>query len=81
MSVPRVIARCPKCASEVLSNGVCPVCASIERLRATAAATGNMRTRPGPTRGLRNGLRYGPGLTAQLPLSGQDAALPPGDRE
>ena len=76
MSVPRVIARCPQCSAEVLPNGVCPVCESLARLRETALLTGNMRALPG-RRPARKGLRA---LPDELPMSGQDAALPVGDR-
>lgn len=76
MSVPRVIARCPVCATEMERTG-CPTCTTMARLRATAEATGNMRALPG-RRPARKGLRA---LPDELPLSGQDAALPPGDRE
>jgi hypothetical protein len=81
MNQPRVIARCPACSGEVERDGTCLNCAALARLRATAEATGKLRDRKLPTRGLRRGLRFGPGIAAQLPLSGQDAALPVGDRE
>jgi hypothetical protein len=69
MLINRVIARCPKCRGEVLPSGICPLCddvaASIERLRPMVR---HRRARK-------------PAVpTENLPLSGQDAALPVGDR-
>lgn len=75
MSVPRVIARCPVCATEMERTG-CPTCTALARLRATAEATGNLRERP--ARGYARPTRQT--QEVDLPLSGQDAALPVGDR-
>jgi len=74
MITHRVIARCVKCRGELLPNGICPNCddpgASVERLRGMIR---ERRPRPRPP--------IGPALVVNRPLSGQDAALPPGDRE
>ncbi len=69
----RVIARCAVCATELQGN-TCPTCAAMARLKATAEVTGNLRGRPAA-----RVRRVNP--QPDLPVRGQDAALPPGDRE
>lgn len=73
MSIPRVIARCRVCATEVERDGSCPTCTSLARLRKVAVATGNLKG--ARAKWIKSKIK------ADMPLRGQDAALPPGDRQ
>ncbi len=74
MTPPRVIARCRVCATEVERDGSCPTCTSLARLRSVAVATGNLKG----ARAIR--IKSKIKAAADMPLRGQDAALPVGDR-
>lgn len=73
-----IIARCPKCREGLLPNGLCanadcsPPAMALERLRRFARPARRQRTQKAEAGGQR---------ADELNLRGQDAALPPSDRE
>lgn len=80
--------KCAKCGRQLLSNGLCVNCNTpqdaLERLRALQKKPAPPRKhyfngKPSGGAWFMNRLREKD--AAERPLSGQDAAMPPGDRE
>lgn len=81
-----IVARCVNCRAAVDRNGRCANCedaaAAVGRLKATLAVSKvkARRSQAGGAWWLGRGKQWARDA-APRPLSGQDAALPPGDRE
>jgi hypothetical protein len=83
--------KCARCEFEVVAGQPCANCARFEQFRQTARALGKVRGRPEQDKVTRAGKggswwmkkareHAATAAAGELPLSGQDAALPVGDR-
>lgn len=81
--------RCAKCRGKTLPNGICPKCSDVaESVARLQAAHKRLRSEDILTRQnmrksswwLRRAIEKAKTQAEELPLSGQDAALPVGDR-